>query len=114
LARALRSFLPRWLAAALAASIAAEAAVGPLGLHHFGRLSLAGPVLNLAGVPLAGLAVLAGLGLPVAGAIHPALGRLVGGLASLAVELLFAVADAPLPVSLRLVPPSMPLVLLAL
>ena len=114
IAAVLRGFLPRRLALALAASLAAEAAVAPLSLHHFARLSLAGPVLNLAGVPLAGVAVLAGLGLPLWGALHPALGRLVGAIASLAVDGLFAVAGPHIPVSIRLVPASLPLVLVAL
>ncbi len=52
---------PRWLAAGLAVSVAAQAAVAPLMLLHFNQLSLIGVAANLAVVPLAGLATTLGM-----------------------------------------------------
>jgi competence protein ComEC len=45
----------------LAASLAAEAVIWPIGLRAFGQLALAGPVLNLAAIPMMALAQVAGL-----------------------------------------------------
>jgi competence protein ComEC len=54
--------LPRSrLAAPLAASVAAQAAVLPIGLAHFNQVSTLGVLANLAVVPLAGLATILGL-----------------------------------------------------
>ena len=54
--------LPRHrLAAAVAVSAAAQAAVLPIGLAHFNQVSVIGVLANLAVVPLAGLATVLGL-----------------------------------------------------
>ena len=53
--------LPRWLAAALAVSLAAQLGVTPLMVFHFNQLSLIGVLANLFVVPLAGLATTLGL-----------------------------------------------------
>lgn len=52
---------PRWLAAAVAVSLGAQAAVTPLMLAHFNQLSLIGVAANLAVVPLAGVATTLGM-----------------------------------------------------
>ncbi|HET8575866.1 MAG TPA: DNA internalization-related competence protein ComEC/Rec2, partial [Methylomirabilota bacterium] len=52
---------PGWLAAAVAVSIGAQAAVTPLMLAHFNQLSLVGIAANLLVVPLAGAATTLGM-----------------------------------------------------
>jgi competence protein ComEC len=52
---------PAWLAAAVAVSLAAQAAVTPLMLLHFNQLSLIGVVANLLVVPLAAIATTLGM-----------------------------------------------------
>jgi len=52
---------PVWLAAAVAVSLGAQAAVTPLMLVHFNQLSLIGVGANLAVVPLAGIATTLGM-----------------------------------------------------
>jgi competence protein ComEC len=52
---------PAWLAAAVAVSLAAQAAVTPLMLAHFNQLSLIGVVANLLVVPLAAVATTLGM-----------------------------------------------------
>ncbi|HSE04105.1 MAG TPA: DNA internalization-related competence protein ComEC/Rec2 [Methylomirabilota bacterium] len=52
---------PRWLATALAVSVAAQAAVTPLMLAHFNQLSLIGVAANLVVVPLAAVATALGM-----------------------------------------------------
>ncbi|HEY7654388.1 MAG TPA: DNA internalization-related competence protein ComEC/Rec2 [Methylomirabilota bacterium] len=52
---------PPWLAAAVAVSLGAQAAVTPLMLAHFNQLSLIGVGANLAVVPLAGVATTLGM-----------------------------------------------------
>ena len=51
---------PRWLWASLAATIAAQAAVAPLLLHHFGSLPLLAPATNLVAAPIVALATAVG------------------------------------------------------
>jgi competence protein ComEC len=53
---------PPWLAAAVAVSLGAQAAVTPLMLVHFNQLSLIGIAANLAVVPLAAVATTLGMG----------------------------------------------------
>ena len=52
---------PRWLAAAVAVSLAAQLAVSPAMLAHFNQLSLIGVLANLLVVPLAGPATTIGM-----------------------------------------------------
>jgi competence protein ComEC len=52
---------PTWLAAAVAVSLGAQAAVTPLMLAHFNQLSLIGVVANLLVVPLAAVATTLGM-----------------------------------------------------
>ncbi|HET8530519.1 MAG TPA: DNA internalization-related competence protein ComEC/Rec2 [Methylomirabilota bacterium] len=52
---------PSWLAAAVAVSVGAQAAVTPLMAAHFNQLSLIGVVANLAVVPLAAVATTLGM-----------------------------------------------------
>ena len=52
---------PSWLAAAVAVSFGAQAAVTPLMLAHFNQLSLVGIAANLLVVPLAGAATTLGM-----------------------------------------------------
>ncbi len=52
---------PAWLAAAVAVSLGAQAAVTPLMLAHFNQLSLIGVVANLLVVPLAAVATTLGM-----------------------------------------------------
>lgn len=51
---------PRWLAASVAVSLGAQAAVTPIMLSHFNQLSIVGVAANLAVVPLAGIATTLG------------------------------------------------------
>jgi len=77
----------RWLAVSVAATVAVEAVVFPIGLWFFGRVSLAGIALNIVAVPLMTVAQVAGLAcvaLDVMGAGADA----VGGLAHYAVSVL--------------------------
>jgi competence protein ComEC len=75
---------PRWLAAAVAVSLGAQAAVTPLMAAHFNQLSLIGVVANLAVVPLAAVATTLGMGVLLA-ALLP------GPLAGLGFECLWLV-----------------------
>jgi competence protein ComEC len=52
---------PAWLAAAVAVSLGAQAAVTPLMLTHFNQLSLIGVAANLAVVPVAAVATTLGM-----------------------------------------------------
>ena len=52
---------PSWLAAAIAVSVGAQAAVTPLMTAHFNQLSLIGVAANLAVVPLAAVATTLGM-----------------------------------------------------
>jgi competence protein ComEC len=53
--------MPQRLAAAVAVSLGAQAAVTPVMLAHFNQLSLVGAIANLAVVPLAGVATTLGM-----------------------------------------------------
>src|SRR5262249_23940180 len=59
---------PRWLAAAIAVSLAAQLPVTPVMLTHFNQLSVIGVIANLAVVPLAGPATTLGM---LALLLHP-------------------------------------------
>ncbi|MCL6615025.1 MAG: ComEC/Rec2 family competence protein, partial [Firmicutes bacterium] len=62
-----------WLGRPLLLSLAASGAVLPIQAAAFGRVSLIGPVANLVLVPLAGLAVQAGMVIGLAGLVWPRL-----------------------------------------
>ncbi len=61
---------PRWVWAALGATLAAQAAVAPLVLWHFGTVPLLAPLANVAAGPLVALATSAG-GIGVVADIAP-------------------------------------------
>jgi competence protein ComEC len=67
----------RWLVGAIEVSAAAQLAVTPITLHHFNQCSLVGIIANLAVVPLAGLATLAGTVALLAAALSSAAGRVL-------------------------------------
>ena len=78
---------PAWAAAPLAlfaATLCAEAVLLPIGAALFGRVSLAGLVLNFAAIPLMTLTQLAGMAAVALLAVHPALGGAAGQAAHLA------------------------------
>lgn len=64
--------VPQPVALAMAVSTAAQAAVSPLLVWHFGRVSAVGLVANTVAVPLAGGLTVAGAALGVAGWFWPA------------------------------------------
>jgi competence protein ComEC len=66
---------PRWLAEVIGVSASAQAAVAPIMLTHFNQVSTIGVLSNLAVVPLAAIATLAGLLALLAAAVHGALGQ---------------------------------------
>jgi len=51
----------RWLAVSMSATLAVEAVVFPIGLWFFGRVSVAGVLLNIVAVPMMTVAQVAGL-----------------------------------------------------
>jgi len=65
--------LPFGAEVALASSLGAQAALGPLLAYHFHRLAPAALLLNLVAVPLSGAVLLAGFAILAASAISPAL-----------------------------------------
>ena len=79
--------VPRWVTppvAVLAATLCAEAALMPIGAALFGRVSLAGLVLNFFVIPLMTVTQLAGMAALVLAALHPALSSMAGYVAHLA------------------------------
>jgi competence protein ComEC len=81
-----------WLGRFGAATLAASVATAPLVAHHFGEITPAAPLGNLALVPLVELVILPlGLGGALLGAVHPWLGVIplaaAGGAARLALWL---------------------------
>ena len=78
---------PAWAAAPLAlfaATLCAEAVLLPIGAALFGRVSLAGLVLNFAAIPLMTVTQVAGMAAVALLAVHPALGVSAGYAAHLA------------------------------
>ena len=65
--------LPFGAEVALASSLGAQAALGPLLAYHFHRLAPAALLLNLVAVPLSGAVLLAGFAILAASAVAPAL-----------------------------------------
>jgi competence protein ComEC len=104
--------LPRLLsapAALLAASVAAELALLPIGALLFARITLAGLVLNFAAIPLMALVQGAGMALVLLSPVMAPAATFVGRIASLAAEGLVRSAEfvdvAPF-VTWRVAPPS--------
>ena len=78
---------PLWIAAPvalLAATLCAEAVLLPIGAALFGRVSLAGLVLNFAAIPLMTLTQMTGMAAVGLLAAHPVLGAAAGYAAHLA------------------------------
>ena len=73
-------------------SLAATIATGPVLLYHFGRVPLAGLVLNTAAIPLTALGLTAGIVTALAGPIA-AVGASFGAAADMIVRLLLWVAE---------------------
>lgn len=73
--------LPLGLHLVVLASLAAQAALVPLLVTHFHRLSPAALLLNLAAVPLAGGILITGIGFLLVAAVAPGLAPAVGDLA---------------------------------
>ena len=81
--------LPRPLAAAagiFAASVAAEAALMPIGAYLFSRITLAGLLLNFAAIPMMAVAQLAGMSAVAASIVSPAAAAGVGWVAHVGAE----------------------------
>jgi competence protein ComEC len=76
----------RAIASLLAASLAAEAALMPIGALHFSRVTFAGLALNFAAIPLMAVAQIAGMAVIPAAWIWPALAPALGWTAHLAAE----------------------------
>jgi competence protein ComEC len=81
--------LPLHLDLAIAVSVAAQAAVLPILLAHFHRLSPAALVMNLVAVPLSGLVLLTGIGVLAVAALAPALATLAGDVAWMSAHVLW-------------------------
>ena len=78
---------PRWVMVPLtllAATLCAEGALMPIGAALFGRVSLAGLVLNFFAIPLMTVTQLAGMAALVLAPLHPLLSSAAGYLAHLA------------------------------
>jgi competence protein ComEC len=74
--------LPGLVAVPLAVTIAAQVAVAPLLALTFEEVSVVAPAANLLAAPVVPFATVIGLGAGVAGAVMPAVGELIGALAS--------------------------------
>jgi competence protein ComEC len=94
-------FLPRPVALALGATLAAQVGVSPLLLHHFGVVPLVTVVANLLALPAVAPALLIGLAAAGASLALPPLGAFLALVAGFFVRYLEAVADrlaaVPLP-----------------
>jgi competence protein ComEC len=80
-------------AALLVASLAAEAAVMPVGASLFSRVTFAGLVLNFAAIPLMAVAQIAGMAVLPAALVSPTCASAIGWLAHLGAEGLVQSAD---------------------
>ena len=112
----LRGWLPGRVADLAALAAAAGLATAPVVVGAFGRLSLAGLVLNVVAVPLAAPVVVLALAGIAAGALVPAAGVALAGVAGLGAQALLwgARAGAAVPGAAVDVPPgAAPLVALA-
>lgn len=90
---ALASWLPRWLAEAIAVPWAAQMACTPLVAGLSGQVSLVAVVANLLVAPAVGPATVLGLGGGIVGLLVPPLGRLVGWLGACSAWIILAVAE---------------------
>jgi competence protein ComEC len=98
---ALRIWLPRWLAEAIAIPASAQLACTPLVAAISGQVSVVAVVANLAAAPAVGPATVLGLAGGVVGLVWPAAGALFGTLAGVCVAWIVSVArhGAALPTS---------------
>jgi competence protein ComEC len=97
----------------LAASIAAEIALLPLGALLFSRVTFAGLVLNFAAIPLMAVAQLAGLAVLPLALLLPSMARLMGWVAHMGAEGLVqsaGFAEVSSALGWRVAPPSWPFV----
>ena len=90
---ALASWLPRWLAEAIAVPWAAQMACTPLVAGLSGQVSLVAVVANLLAAPAVGPATVLGLAGGIVGLLVPPLGRLLGWLGGCAAWVILAVAE---------------------
>ncbi len=90
---ALASWLPRWLAEAIAVPWAAQMACTPLVAGLSGQVSLVAVVANLLVAPAVGPATVLGLGGGIVGLLVPPFGRLVGWLGACSAWVILAVAE---------------------
>ena len=90
---ALATWLPRWLAEAIAVPWAAQMACTPLVAGLSGQVSLVAVVANLLVAPAVGPATVLGLGGGVLALVVPPLGRLVGWLGACSAWVILAVAE---------------------
>ena len=106
--------LGRWVLASVAASVAVELVLVPVSAASFSRVTLAGPLLNLAAVPLMAVAQVSGL-IVVAADGWPAVaapaGRLAAG-SAWAIVHTARLVDAVPDVSWRVPPPAVPILVL--
>jgi competence protein ComEC len=107
-----KASLPRWAAPMLlivAASIACELVLLPVGALLFSRVTFAGLLLNPAAIPLMAVTQVAGMAVIPAHAVSPALAEVPGWVAHVAVEGLIRSSDfveiAPM-LAWRVAPPS--------
>jgi competence protein ComEC len=85
--------LPKPLALAVSATLAAQAAVTPLLLLRFGVVPTGTLLANVLAFPAVAPALLLGVPAAVLGVLWPAAGRVLGGLATIPLDYLMAVAD---------------------
>ena len=103
-----------WVLASVAASVAVELVLMPVSAASFSRVTLAGPLLNLAAVPLMAVAQIAGL-IVVAADARPALATPVGWVAAGSASAIVhtaALVDAVPSFSWRVPGPSVPVLAL--
>ncbi|HEV3473881.1 MAG TPA: DNA internalization-related competence protein ComEC/Rec2 [Actinomycetota bacterium] len=86
-------WLPRAVALAAAATVAAQVAVTPLLLAHFGLVPTVALIANVMAVPAVPLALLSGTVAALAGSTWESMGRALGAVASLPLDYLIGLAD---------------------
>lgn len=86
--------LPRWLAAGLSITIAAQLATLPIIAWYFSRLSLSSLIANLTVLPLVELIIVVGLLAGLAAFILPVLGGVIYALDSLLLGLVYELSRA--------------------
>ncbi|GHJ60041.1 membrane protein [Nocardioides sp. OK12] len=90
---ALARWLPRWLAEAVAVPAAAQLACTPVVAGLSGQVSLVAVAANLLAAPVVGPATVVGLAGGLMGLVVPALGRVLGTVATWCVGWIVAVAE---------------------